>query len=182
MKKFIAIMLLSAVLANFSACTNDSSPEVSENSDDSKHFIQQLPFPDIKISIPEDYETTSSQYIDEFYKKGDASVIVTLKEISESQKSMDNLVYDAIYQYKQTFDTLTEISEEDFTTKGYDGRIKEIRCSIVGEQSSLNMSFCLGYIIGKNSFYIITCSVPSDQYSSFSDEFKEIIKSAVPQN
>lgn len=183
MKKIISFILSICILTGLSACNDDSnsSSDSSENAVVSS-YIEKLPFPDIKISIPADYETVSSEYIDEFYKKGDASIIVTSKGISDSQKNMDNLVYDALYQYNQIADTLTEVSNESFDISGYEARITEIRYSITGEQNTLNMSCCFGFIIGKNTFYIITCSVPTAQYSNYSNEFKEVIKTAVPKN
>ncbi len=182
MKKITLFVLSVCLVSGLSACNEDGiSSSDSENTDVSS-YIEQLPFPEIKISIPSDYETVSSEYIDEFYKKGDASIIVTSEKISDSQKDMESIAYNAVYQYDSIADNYTEVSNEDIIINGYEAKIIEIRYSIVGEENSLNMSCCLGLIIGKNTKYIITCSVPTEQYSSYSDEFKEVIKTAVPKD
>lgn len=180
MKKIVILLFSLSFLLNFTACTSENSSSAEDISSPENEIIEALPFPDIKLSIPSDYETTSSNYIDEFYKKGNASVIVTSKKISDSQKDMDSIVYDALYQYNEIADNLTEVSNEIFEINGCEARIAEIRYSIMGETDTLSMSCCFGFIIGENSLYIITCSVPTDEYSNYSDEFKEIIQSAKP--
>lgn len=177
MRKFFAVFISLALILSLAACTDKNNSLSSENSSQPQEMVEALPFPDIKLSIPSDYETTSSGYIDEFYKKGNASVIVTSKNNSQN---MDSVVYDALLQYNNIADSLREVSNESVEINGYEARIVEIRYSISGENDTLNMSCCFGFIIKNSTLYIITCSAPTNEYSQYSAEFKDIIKSAKP--
>ena len=179
MRKLFAVFVSLTLISGLAACTDKNSSSSAADSSKPYEAVEVLPFPDIKLSLPADYETTSSGYIDEFYKKGNASVIVTSKSNSQS---MDSAVYDALLQYDNIADSLKEVSNESAEINGCEARIVEIRYSISGENDTLNMSCCFGFIIKNSTLYIITCSVPTSEYSQYSDEFKDIIKSAKPVN
>lgn len=178
MKKFLMLILSLSLIMSLAGCSNENSSSDADSTQKAA-VIEALPFPDIKISIPEDYETTSSEHIDEFYKKGSASVIVTSRPISNTTE-MDGIIYDAVQQYQNIADTISEISSEDLEINGYTARILELTYSIVGEINTLSKECCLGFIIGKNNLYIITCSAPINEYAEYQEDFKAIIKSAQP--
>ena len=133
----------------------------------------------IKLDIPADYEVTSSDYIEEYYKKGDASIIVTSKSLlSDYDKTMDNVVYNALLEYKNISDTFEEVSNEITEIDGCEARIVELRYSILGKTDTLSMSCSCGFIIADDKLYLITASAPSKSYSNFKEEFKSVIQSA----
>ncbi len=181
MKKFITVLLSISMLLSITGCDKNNKDTETSEAVQTVEVINAIPFPDIRLDIPKTYEVTSSEYIDEFYKHGNASVIVTSKSIAPST-DMDTIVYDALSQYQQIADTLTELSSEDLEINGCKSRIAEITYSIVGEENTLNMYCCFGFIIKEDSLYMITCSVPTEEYKNYVDEFKNIIKSAKPLN
>lgn len=129
------------------------------------------------VSVPEDYEETSSQYIDKYYTKdSSASIIVTSEsnQYSTIQQYYDN----AIAQYTQLFDSFNSISSENVNYKNlYNGVRAEFSYTVVSDGSTIDMSCYAEYLAVGSTVYIVTCSAPTTTYNTYKDGFISTVES-----
>lgn len=136
------------------------------------------------MSVPQEYEETSSEYIDKYFiKDNTASIIVTIDNNAFQYDTARDYYSNAITQYKDTFDNVQEISSESSTvSKLYNAQIVEFSYQIYSESNVIDMTCYVEYILLGNSAYIVTCSAPTDKYSIYKNDFIQCIQSVAINN
>jgi hypothetical protein len=134
---------------------------------------------DFSIYVPEDYEETSSKYIDKYFiKDGTASIIVTNDTDIYQYNSIDQYYQNTILQYKNTFDEFTEITAENVTIDNrYTAKLAEFSYKVVSDDSTIDMSCYTEYILAGSSIYIVTCSAPTSTYQNYKQDFVQSVDS-----
>jgi hypothetical protein len=167
MKKNFLCAMLTMVLAFSVGCQSlDEELEPMKVAVVDEHF---------SISVPEDYEETSSEYIEKYYVKDDcASIIVTHEDSTESYSDVSQYYDYATLQYTATFDNFEEISKSYTTIQNqYNTIVVEFSYSV----SSIDMTCYAEYILLGSTIYVVTCSSTTDTYSQYRDGFEQSLES-----
>lgn len=173
-KSFICIILCIIFIFTVSCTSLDNNSTSNEIS--MKTGIVNEEF---SMSVPEDYEETSSKYISQYFiKNSSATIIVTNEANSYGYDSIEKYYENAVQQYITTFDTFNEISTENITVSSlYNAKIVEFSYQIFSENNVIDMTCYVEYILLGNTIYIITCSAPTDAYEDYKNDFVQTVKS-----
>jgi hypothetical protein len=127
------------------------------------------------MNVPEDYQETSSEYIEKYFVKDDcASIIVTNESNTSGYSEITEYYNYATIQYAKTFNDFKEISK-DYTTvqDKYSAIVAEFSYSV----SSIDMTCYAEYILQGGTIYVVTCSSTTDTYSQYKDGFTQTLDS-----
>ena len=140
---------------------------------------QTLPLPDLFVSIPENYETTSSNAYKEYYVCDDASIIITEDTREPSYSSAYDYSVRALNEYEKVISSLQFLSSEQLTS-GCDYAVQTLEFNYdIGEGEEAAHLTCLaGYLTDGASMYIITCKSNADTYQNHKEEFIQVMHSA----
>ncbi|MCR4645870.1 MAG: hypothetical protein K5695_10765 [Oscillospiraceae bacterium] len=136
---------------------------------------EALPLPDIKVDIPEGYETTSSELCEEFYKKDDASIIITEDKNGPFDSTYDYSIT-ALKQYQQVAATVEVLSNDTVDCVNASVQTLEFRYTL-GENAEADMTVLAGYVTDGQSMFIVTCKSNTSTYAEHRDEFFTVMKS-----
>lgn len=175
LKKLILVSVLFLLL--LSGCTTaetDSQPE------EPIMMYQKLALPDLIISIPENYQTTSSKAYEEYYICEDASIIITEDTAQPYYSSAYDYAVSALNEYEKITSSLEFLGNETLDS-GCDYKIQTMEFNYtLGEGEQRPALTCLvGYLTDSASMYIITCKSNTETYSSHREEFRQVLQSAV---
>ena len=136
---------------------------------------------DFSMLVPEDYEETSSDYIEKYFiKDNSASIIVTNEKNTHGYTTAKDYYNYAIQQYSSTFDNFQEISSQITSVSDkYDAIISEFSYEITSENGIISMTCYTEYILVGSNIYIVTCSSPTDTYSNYKDGFVQSVNSVI---
>ncbi len=176
MKKFLIYILISVTIIFCVSCTSLDTSSVDTSN--MKSGIMDNRF---SMLVPNDYQETSSDYIDKYYiKDNSASIIVTIDNNTIQYNNAKDYYSNAINQYKNTFDNVQEISSESSTVSDiYNAQIVEFSYQIYSQNDVIDMTCYVEYILLGSSTYIVTCSAPTDKYSTYKNDFIQSINSIV---
>lgn len=177
MKKTFFCVILTIILTLMVGC--QSLNDIKNNDD----IAMKLGIMDEKfsISVPEDYEETSSDYIEKYFiKDNSASIIVTHEDNTYGYTNITQYYDNATLQYASTFDNFNEISKENITIKNlYGAIIAEFSYQIKSNDKLIDMTCYTEYILLGNTIYIITCSASTETYSNYKNDFIQTVNSVV---
>ncbi len=170
---------LALLLAMCLCCVGCSKKEPDEDSSSVQAVYKALPLPDLYLEIPENFQTTSSQFYEEYYVDKDASVIVTEDTEGAPYSSVEDYANNALLKYQEITTELTVLNNEILYAGTTAVHTLEFTYSVPAEDGSQISKTCLvGYLTDTQSMYIITCKSDVDTYSDFRDDFVSIVTSA----
>lgn len=186
--KRAAVFLTAAMLAvGCNACTSkksdaaqSSTPAQSDTDSVDNDVIVKQALPDgVKLALPEGYETVSSEQYEAYYKKGDATVILTEEPFPENCDTLSSYVNRATDQYKAATSSFTLKAIGEFQAAGTTGRYIEFAYRITLADTVLSYQSVTGYLLLDDTAYIITCKTPDESFDANVAAFHEILESAV---
>ena len=136
---------------------------------------EALPLPDIKIDIPEGYETTSSDFCKEFYVRDDASIIITEDKNGPFDSTYDYSIK-ALAQYQGIATTVEVSGDEVMQGKNTNVQTLEFRYTL-GDHAEGDLTALIGYATDGKSMFIITCKSNTDTYAQHKEEFAAVMRS-----
>ncbi len=165
--------MLFSLLSGCAAAETESQPE------EPIMMYQKLALPDLIVSIPENYQTTSSQAYEEYYICEDASIIITEDTSQPEYPSTYDYAISALNEYEKVTSSLELLGNEELSSScAYNIQAMEFNYTL-GEGEQMPALTCLvGYLTDGNSMYIITCKSNTETYSSHREEFREVLQSA----
>lgn len=169
------LALLAAGLFLLNGCSSSGTESIEP--DETLVVYQALPLPEIYLDIPERFETTSSQYYEEYYIFEDASIIVT-EDTNGPFFSAYEYSIGALVQYQEIAHTLEVVSQEMLSGKNCDVQLLEFNYTL-GEDDSIRMSCMTGFIADGNSMYLITCKSNTGTYEEYREDFLYVLRSAM---
>lgn len=178
MKRIFAVLSALCMTAFcFAGCFEKK--EDSALSDDSSVIEIMIPLemPDINISIPEDYEETSTDSNDTVYVKDDASIIVNSDIFTDSYGTVSEYAAFALETYKTYSDSVEIIAQEQKTVAATDGELLEFIYSLNTENGVFSKYCMVAYFSDGEKMYLVTCKADTDTYESYREEFISVINS-----
>ncbi len=171
MKRFLCL-LTAACLLPFAGCSFQKEEEPASVID----VYQALPLPDLFLNIPEGYEKTSSDMIEEYYLKDDASIIATEDPVVGCN-DLHAYAINALLEYEKV---ATEVSNtQDGVVQAQDTLVQTLEFDYtLGADGGLKLHCIAGYLTDGKSVYIITCKSQQDTFESHREEFMTVLSSA----
>lgn len=167
-------MLFSLLLSGCTAAETDSQPE------EPIVMYQKLSLPDLFISIPENYQTTSSQAYKEYYICEDASIIITEDTAKSKYSSTYDYAVSALNEYEKVTSSLELLGNEVLSSScDYNIQTMEFNYTLGEGEQAPALTCLVGYLTDGVSMYIITCKSNTETYSSHREEFRQVLQSAV---
>ncbi|MBR1554783.1 MAG: hypothetical protein IJ644_05235 [Oscillospiraceae bacterium] len=177
MKKLILPALALCPLLMLSGCAG--TPQESEPAETAIVY-QALPLPDLFVSIPENYETTSSNAYKEYYVCEDASIIITEDTREASYPSAYDYSVNALNEYQKVATSLQFLNSEVLKSGcPYSIQTLEFNYELGEGEEAARLTCLVGYLTDGVSMYIITCKSNTDTYQNHRDEFVQVMNSAV---
>ena len=171
------IPLLLAVLLAMTGCAAGEGGENTAETLESIVVYKALPLPDLTVEIPDGYEETSSQFYEKFYKKDDATIIIT-EDNEGGKKSVRDFSAEALLEYQKVTHSLDMIGDETVLAGHMTCQILEFTYTI--EEGDAPISSMVGFAADGSTMYIITCKCNAENYESHRGEFKTVIQSQRP--
>ncbi|MBR0485315.1 MAG: hypothetical protein IJJ69_11160, partial [Oscillospiraceae bacterium] len=141
---------------------------------------QALPLPDLFVSIPENYETTSSDAYKEYYVCEDASIIITEDTREVSYPSAYDYSVNALNEYQKVATSLQFLNSEVLKSGcPYSVQTLEFNYELGEGAEAVRLTCLAGYLTDGASMYIITCKSNTDTYQTHRNEFVQVMNSAV---
>lgn len=177
LKNYSLLLLLLCPVLLFSGCAGQN--ETPEEPLETVIMYQALPLPDLLVSIPENYQTTSSQAYKEYYICEDASIIITEDTRESYYPSAYDYSVNALKEYRNLVPSLEFVGNEAMETKSrYTIQTLEFDYTIGEGEEAARLSCLAGYLTDGKSMYIITCKCNSDTYQKHREEFVQTMQSA----
>lgn len=176
MKKSLTVLIMSIMFIFLISCQS-----LNNNDDIQIDMTTQIIDERFSISVPTDYETTSSEYIEKYFVKDNSASIIVTKDINSSgYTSAIDYYTNAMQQYNDTFDSVEEISNTVTTINSkYNTYITEFNYQIFSQDDVIDMTCYAEYILTGDIIYIVTCSAPTDTYSIYREEFVQSASSVL---
>jgi hypothetical protein len=171
--KRILLCIATALMLCAVSCGEKQSESQTDDESSIETVMIPLEMPDIDISIPEDYEETSTENNSTVYVRNDASIIVNSDEFTEEYQTLDEYVSYAESIYR-TYSDNVEILGNDERNGGH---ITEFIYSLNSENGVFSKYCMVAYFTDGEKIYIVTCKADSDTYSDYRDEFLDVIDS-----
>lgn len=178
MKKLIAAAAaLCMAITCFVGCSDKKDNSASSDESSIIEVMIPLEMPDINISVPEDYEETSTDSNDTVYIKNDASIIVNSDVFTEAYGTTEEYVEFAIETYKTYSDEVEILSHEKTEIADADGELLEFIYSLNTENGVFSKYCMVGYFSDGEKMYLVTCKADADKYEGYREEFLKVIDS-----
>lgn len=172
MKKILTLAAVSAlILSCMSGCGDKKNESAAESS--IPEIMIPLEMPDIDISIPEDYEETSTESNSTVYIKNDASIIVNSDVFTDDYKTLDEYVEHAIDTYQTYSDSIDILSRSEYG----DGQLLEFIYSLNTENGMFSKYCMTAYFTDGDLVYLVTCKADTDTYKNYHDQFLSVVDS-----
>lgn len=178
MKKIMTVSIaicLSAIL--FCGCSSENKE--SDNTQDSIALEVMFPLdmPDIDITIPDSYQVTSTESNSTVYVKDDASIIVNEDSLADSNTTLEQYVEYAISTYETYSDKVEVLSNESINAKDTDGTLLEFIYSLETENGIFSKYCMTAFFADGDKVYLVTCKADTDTYTSYREEFLNVVES-----
>jgi hypothetical protein len=175
MKKISA--LLAVCVLFLTGCNTMVTDSNSSEQEETVNVYQALPLPDLLLDIPDSYETTSSQYYEEYYISGDASIIVTEDTADAPYSSSYDYAISALVEYRNTTSSLELLDNGVVYAGGIAVQTLEFTYTIGEGEDCITKTCMVGYLTNTNTMYIITCKSDVDTYEEHHAEFTSVMQS-----
>lgn len=185
-----AIIILLVVMLLLAICLGIAGKQKNKNNTESsaaepavtlssEQLIVPSSMPErFSMQLPSGFTETGSEYIDKYYVRNDASIIVTGEKIVIPGELLDNYTADMKKQYEQTADEFQMVKEETLTLEsGLTCNIMEFSYAIVGTDVRQNMRCITAVLLKDNRSYIVTCKSRAETFGGYYQDFRAAIKS-----
>lgn len=169
------LLILAAMALCLTGCST-SGTESDSVPAETVAVYQALPLPDLYIEVPDGYQTTSSEFYEEYYVKDDASIIVTEDTSGAPYTSSKDYSITALSQYRSMTHSLELIGDDQVMAGSYGVAILEFRYTL-DEKDEKWFTSMVGYMTDGNSMFILTCKSNSETYDSHREEFLSVLRS-----
>ncbi len=169
---------LAILLSVFAICAAgcELNPKESEV-DSAVEVYTALPLPALYVEIPEHFETTSSEFYEEYYICEDASIIITEDTAGAPYTSVYDYSIDALVEYQNVTSDL-ELLKSELVYAGSAGvQVMEFVYTLGEGEKSITKTCMVGYMTDRESMYIITCKSDEDTYETYREDFLSVITS-----
>jgi hypothetical protein len=141
--------------------------------------VKQSPISNVCINIPIEYEKANSEFNFEYYKKSDATIMVTSEEIPSYIHTIADYSYHALEQYTGTFDEVKDTVQNTIIVNGRECGILEFKYKINGKTaiSDVENSCFIGFIFKDTTVYVISCVSTSLDYFENKSGFEKAVQS-----
>lgn len=174
------IITAAAALCIAAACFAGCSDKKSEADDSSIiEVMVPLEMPDINISIPEDFEETSTESNETVYVRDDASIIVNSDVFTEAYDTPEEYVEYAIETYKTYSDEFEIISREKINAADNEGELLEFTYSLNTDNGVFSKYCMVAYFSDGEKMYLVTCKADVDTYMGYREDFLCVIASVM---
>ncbi len=174
MKRLIAI--LSVCMLCFAGCSTQDAQE--STAETTVPVYKALPLPDLYVEVPEHFETTSSEFYEEYYICEDASIIMTQDMKGAPYSSVYDYATSALAEYQKVTSELELLNMEQVQAGNAAVQLMEFTYTIGDEEASISKTCMVGYLTDTRSMYIITCKSDLETYDTYRDDFLTVITSA----
>ncbi|MCR5305649.1 MAG: DUF1795 domain-containing protein [Oscillospiraceae bacterium] len=179
---FLAILLLLAIYLGIAGKKKNRQQESSAavtGTESTLPAIVPSSMPDgFTMQIPSGFTETGSQYIDRYYVRNDASIIVTGEKIIIPGEYLEDYVADVKKQYALTADEFQLVKEEPIRlADGLPCTILEFSYAIVGENARQDFRCLTAVMLKDNHSYIVTCKSRADTFGGYYQSFRDAVKS-----
>lgn len=165
------------LIAGTAGCKDKEKDKASKSSVADESSIMEvmvpLQMPDIDISIPDDYEKTSTDSNNVVYIKNDASIIVNSDNFRENCDTVREYVDFAVESYKKYSDELEILSRESLG----EGELLEFIYSINTDNGVFSKYCMVAFYTDDEKMYLVTCKADTDTYVNYRNEFIAVAES-----
>ena len=175
MKKwnFLVWAIVPAML--FSGCHTEEETPLQETI----VSYRTLPLPDLIVSIPENYEKTSSKAYEEYYICDDASIIITEDTREKVYTSAKEYSINALTEYRSAVMNLEYVNSETLISGcAYQIQTLEFHYTLGEGEEAAKLTCMAGYMTDGKSMFIITCKSNTETYEQHREEFLSVMHSA----
>ncbi len=166
-KVFTAFIACCVAVCSLSGCNGKKEDSNSQDNSSITEVMIPLEMPDIQISIPEDYQETSTDRNEKVYIKNDASIIVNSDSFTENYKTLDEYISFAEKTFKQYSDDFELLDRQERNN----GKIIEYIYCLYTENGTFSKYCMTSFFTDGKQIYLITCKADSDKYQNYRDEF-----------
>lgn len=175
MKKSVLLVTLLMLISCVCGCNGKKNDSVSESS--MPEIMKKLEMPDVDISVPADYESSSTDSNETVFVKNDASIIINSDEFTEQYKTLDEYVDFAIETYKAYTDETEILVNDKISANGCDGRMLEYTYKL-NTGNGIFSKYCMtAFFSDSDQIYLVTCKSDVDTYENYHSEFLSIVNS-----
>lgn len=179
---FLLVLLLLAIYLGLAGKRNGKGGESSVQPAvtlSSEQLIVPSSFPErFSMQLPAGFTETGSQYIDKYFVRNDASIIVTGEKILIPGEQLENYTDNVKKQYQETADEFQMVKEE---TLNLDGgllcNLLEFSYAIVGTDARQEMRCMTAVMLKDNYSYIVTCKSRAETFGGYYQDFRTAVKS-----
>lgn len=174
MKRLIALLTVCTLC--FTGCSAQDTQE--STAETTVPVYKALPLPELYVEVPEHFETTSSDFYEEYYICEDASIIITQDRAGAPYSSIYDYATSALAEYQKVTSELELMNMEIVQSDKVAVQVMEFSYTIGDEEASISKTCMVGYLTDTDSMYIITCKSDHGTYETFRDDFLTVITSA----
>lgn len=178
-KGCLVMKRLAILMAVFAFCFAGCEWKAEESQVDSIIDVYTaLPLPELHLTIPEHFETTSSEFYEEYYICDDASIIITQDMANAPYSSVHDYAISALVEYEKVTEELEMHNDEIVYAGAAAVQVMEFTYTIGKDDKTITKTSMVGYLTDRDSMYIITCKSDVDTYEDYRDDFMSVITSA----
>ena len=172
----LAMAVVMLLLPRGTKAPAESSAE--DSLEEAEVLIVPSDMPDgIELDVPDTYEEVTSEYYKKYYKRNDASIIVTGEKMEFSYAEVDSYTDSVILQYQEAVEDFQLISDEEIQISGDKARLLEFTYAIVGSEDRQDFECTTAVMMRGDRVYLVTCKSRLDTYEKYREEFRMILNS-----
>ena len=170
MKRSLCLLTAACMLLPCAGCAAPEEPAAEID------VYQALPLPDLFLSIPEGFEKTSSEMIEEYYIKDDATIIAT-EDVGVNGNDLHGYAINALREYERVATEVSNTVDSYIETPYSVVQTLEFDYAL-GEDGGLKLHCLVGYLTDNVNVYIITCKSQQDTFEQYREDFMTVLSSA----
>ncbi|MBQ5335620.1 MAG: hypothetical protein J6Z45_06705 [Oscillospiraceae bacterium] len=178
----LVLMLLTAIymgIAGKRSAKNKNESSVSPAVTlSSEQLIVPASMPErFSMQLPAGFTETGSAYIDKYFVRNDASIIITGEKILIPGEQLDPYAEDMKKQYAESADEFQLVKEETIALdSGVSCKVLEFSYALLGENARQDMRCITAVLIKDNRSYIVTCKSRAETFGGYYQDFRQAIK------
>lgn len=157
---------------------NSSSAAPSETAATGPSIVPASMPNGFSMEIPPGFTETGSQYIERYFVKNDASIIVTGEKFEIAGGYLKDYVEQVKQQYQATADAFQMVKQERITlADGLACELLEFSYAIIGENVRQDFRCVTAVMLKDSRAYLVTCKSHADTFGGYYQSFRDAIKS-----
>lgn len=178
----LTVMLLLAIylsIAGKRRAKEQESSAVSTAAAETEPLIVPAAMPErFSMQIPSGFTETHSDYIDTYYIRNDASIIVTGEKIVIPGEQLEQYTKEMKEQYERSADEFTIVREEQILLEGnLPCNLIEFSYALIGENARQDFRCITAVTLKDNRSYIVTCKSRAETFGGYYQNFRDAVKS-----